>query len=114
MKSKSVDCGPSALLTTSVPDKNPNDNPSGDDVMTIDDMISRSERIPAWWHTALTGEGQRFESAKELRLALLYYSMAKKSEYEFGKNEPKRIRVFCRFKEAKKLSMVVVCLSTEK
>ncbi|XP_020243324.1 uncharacterized protein LOC109821556 [Asparagus officinalis] len=101
LKSKSVDCGPSALLTTSVPDKNPNDNPSGDDVMTIDDMISRSERIPAWWHTALTGEGQRFESAKELRLALLYYSMAKKFEYEFGKNEPKRIRVFCWFKAAK-------------
>ncbi|XP_020262751.1 uncharacterized protein LOC109838739 [Asparagus officinalis] len=101
LNSKSVDCGPSALWTTSVPDKNPNDNPSGDDVMTIDDMISRSERIPAWWHTALTGEGQRFESAKELRLALLYYSMAKKFEYEFGKNEPKRIRVFCRFKAAK-------------
>ncbi|XP_020266071.1 uncharacterized protein LOC109841518 [Asparagus officinalis] len=90
LNSKSIDCGPPELSSTTVADKNPNDIPSRDNVMMIDDMISRSERIPAWWHTALTGEGQRFESVKELRLALLYYSMAKKFEYEFVKNEPKR------------------------
>ncbi|XP_020263173.1 uncharacterized protein LOC109839155 [Asparagus officinalis] len=44
LNSKNIDCGPSALWTTSFPDKNPNDNPSEDDVMTIDGMINRSER----------------------------------------------------------------------
>ncbi|XP_020258540.1 uncharacterized protein LOC109834940 [Asparagus officinalis] len=107
LNSKSIDCGPLELSSTTVADKNPNDIPSRDNVMMIDDMISRSERIPAWWHTALTGEGQRFESAKELRLALLYYSMAKKFEYEFVKNEPKCIRVFCRFKVAKNCSWML-------
>ncbi|XP_020249093.1 uncharacterized protein LOC109826476 [Asparagus officinalis] len=33
--------------------------------------------------------------------------MAKKFEYEFGKNELKRIRVFCRFKEAKNCSWML-------
>ncbi|XP_020243521.1 uncharacterized protein LOC109821775 [Asparagus officinalis] len=100
-------------LPTCVSDRIPNDNPSEDNVPMIDDMISRSERIPAWWHTALTGEGQRFESAKELRLALLYYSMAKKFEYLFAKNEPKRIRVFCRFKEAQNCPWMLFASPTQ-
>ncbi|XP_020249779.1 uncharacterized protein LOC109827226, partial [Asparagus officinalis] len=113
MNSKSIDGGPPLSTPTCVSDRIPNDNPSGDNVLMIDDMISRSERIPAWWHTALTGEGQRFESAKELRLALLYYSMAKKFEYLFAKNEPKRIRVFCRFKEAQNCPWMLFASPTQ-
>ncbi|XP_020258705.1 uncharacterized protein LOC109835121 [Asparagus officinalis] len=112
-KSKSIECGPPLSTPTCVPDRIPNDNPSGDNVLMIDDMISRSERIPAWWHTALTGEGQRFESAKELRLALLYYSMAKKSEYLFAKNELKRIRVVCRFKKAQNYPWMLFASPTQ-
>ncbi|XP_020262668.1 uncharacterized protein LOC109838653 [Asparagus officinalis] len=113
MNSKSIEGGPPLSTPTCVSDRIPNDNPSGDNVPMIDDMISRSERIPAWWHTALTGEGQRFESAKELRLALLYYSMAKKFEYLFAKNEPKRIRVFCRFKEAQNCPWMLFASPTQ-
>ncbi|XP_020243075.1 uncharacterized protein LOC109821299 [Asparagus officinalis] len=113
MNSKSIEGGPPLSTPTCVSNRIPNDNPSGDNVPMIDDMISRSERIPAWWHTALTGEGQRFESTKELRLALLYYSMAKKFEYLFAKNEPKRNRVFCRFKEAQNCSWMLFASPTQ-
>ncbi|XP_020242923.1 uncharacterized protein LOC109821142 [Asparagus officinalis] len=113
MNSKSIEGGPPLSTPTCVSDRIPNDNPSGDNVPMIDDMIRRSERISAWWNTALTGEGQRFESAKELRLALLYYSMAKKFEYLFAKNEPKRIRVFCRFKEAQNCPWMLFASPTQ-
>ncbi|XP_020263223.1 uncharacterized protein LOC109839203 [Asparagus officinalis] len=113
MKSKSIECGPPLWTPTCVSDMIPNDNPSGDNVLMIDNMISRTERIPAWWHTALTGEGQRFESAKELRLVLLYYSMAKKFEYLFTKNEPKRIRVVCRFKKSQNCSWMLFASPTQ-
>ncbi|XP_020272469.1 uncharacterized protein LOC109847650 [Asparagus officinalis] len=113
MNLKSIEGGQPLSTPICVSDRIPNDNPSGDNVPMIDDMISRSERIPAWWHTALTGEGQRFESAKELRLALLYYSMAKKFEYLFAKNEPKRIRVFCRFKEAQNYPWMLFASPTQ-
>ncbi|XP_020262981.1 uncharacterized protein LOC109838960 [Asparagus officinalis] len=77
----------------------PIDNPSGSSVVRSDDIINNTVMIPGWWHNALTEEGQEFESAEELRLALTYYSLAKMFDYEFKKNEPKRIRVYCRYKE---------------
>ncbi|XP_020262552.1 uncharacterized protein LOC109838530 [Asparagus officinalis] len=75
------------------------DFPSGEVVMRADDILNNTSSIPQWWHTALTEKGQQFETVTELRLALQYYSIAKKFEYEFVKNEPKRIRVCCRYKE---------------
>ncbi|XP_020245440.1 uncharacterized protein LOC109823573 [Asparagus officinalis] len=76
-----------------------NDFPSGEVVMRADDILNNTSSIPQWWHTTLTEKGQQFETVNELRLALQYYSMAKKFDYEFVKNEPKRIRVCCRYKE---------------
>ncbi|XP_020249356.1 uncharacterized protein LOC109826749 [Asparagus officinalis] len=67
--------------------------------MRADDIISKTYSIPDCWHTALTKKGQQFETVNDLRLALQYYSMAKKFDYDFVKNEPKRIRVICRYKE---------------
>ncbi|XP_020272593.1 uncharacterized protein LOC109847765 [Asparagus officinalis] len=75
------------------------DFPSGKIVMRADDILNNTSSIPQWWHTALTEKGQQFETVTELRLALQYYSMAKKFEYEFVKNDPKHIRVCCRYKE---------------
>ncbi|XP_020263043.1 uncharacterized protein LOC109839024 [Asparagus officinalis] len=80
----------------------PIDNPSGNSVVRSDDIINSTVMIPGWWHNALTEEGQEFESAKELRLALTYYALAKMFDYVFKKNKPKRIRVYCRYKETYK------------
>ncbi|XP_020263286.1 uncharacterized protein LOC109839266 [Asparagus officinalis] len=68
----------------------PNDCPSGEIVMRADDIISKTYNIPDCWHTTLTEKGQQFETVNDLRLALQYYSMAKKFDYDFVKNEPKR------------------------
>ncbi|XP_020262613.1 uncharacterized protein LOC109838592 [Asparagus officinalis] len=75
------------------------DCPSGENVVRADDIISKTYSIPDCWHTALTGKGQQFETAIDLRLTLQYYSIEKKFDYDFVKNEPKRIRVICRYKE---------------
>ncbi|XP_020263245.1 uncharacterized protein LOC109839228 [Asparagus officinalis] len=72
---------------------------SGKIVIRADDILNNTSSIPQWWHTTLTEKGQQFKTVTELRLALQYYSMAKKFEYEFLKNEPKRIRICCRYKE---------------
>ena len=68
----------------------------------MNDVVSDSSRIPAWWHEAITGKGQQFESAKEVRMALIYYSIAKKFAFNYVNNEPKRIRASCMFRKETK------------
>ncbi|XP_020266052.1 uncharacterized protein LOC109841498 [Asparagus officinalis] len=92
-------CHPPSGGNASNSERIPTDCPSGENVVRADDIISKTYSIPDCWHTALTGKGQQFETAIDLRLALQYYSMAKKFDYDFVKNEPKRIRVICRYKE---------------
>ncbi|XP_020271073.1 uncharacterized protein LOC109846259 [Asparagus officinalis] len=92
-------CHPPSGGNASNSERIPTDCPSGENVVRADDIISKTYSIPDCWHTALTGKGQQFETAIDLRLALQYYSMAKKFDYDFVKNEPKRIQVICRYKE---------------
>ncbi|XP_020270611.1 uncharacterized protein LOC109845751 [Asparagus officinalis] len=92
-------CHPPSGGNASNSERIPNDCLSGEIVMRADDIISKTYSIPDCWHTTLTEKGQQFETVNDLRLALQYYSMAKKFDYDFVKNEPKRIRVICRYKE---------------
>ncbi|XP_020264543.1 uncharacterized protein LOC109840345 [Asparagus officinalis] len=92
-------CHPPSGGNASNSERIPNDCPSGEIVMRADDIISKTYSIPDCWHTTLTKKGQQFKTVNDLRLALQYYSMAKKFDYDFVKNEPKRIRVICRYKE---------------
>ena len=45
--------------------------------------------------SASTGVGQQFESAKKIRLALVYHAAMKKFVYDFGKNERTRVIAIC-------------------
>ncbi|XP_020270552.1 uncharacterized protein LOC109845694 [Asparagus officinalis] len=90
---------PYESITIEESERIPNDNPQGEHVYSMNDVVSDSSRIPAWWHEAITGKGQQFESAKEVRMALIYYSIAKKFAFKYVNNEPKRIRASCMFRE---------------
>ncbi|XP_020271728.1 uncharacterized protein LOC109846900 [Asparagus officinalis] len=76
----------------------PNDNPTGDSIRLLEDMLNHQTKIPTKWHTSIREVGQKFDSAAEVRLALQYYSIAKRFEYDFYHNEQRCIRVYCRFK----------------
>ncbi|XP_020249357.1 uncharacterized protein LOC109826750 [Asparagus officinalis] len=76
----------------------PNDNPTDNSIMLLEDMLNHQTKIPIEWHTSIHEVGQKFDSATEVRLAFLYYSIAKQFEYDFYHNEQRRIRVYCRFK----------------
>jgi len=56
-------------------------------------MVNATICIPAWWHDSVRGVGQQFNSVTEVRLALIYYTIAKKFVYKFVKNDKKRITV---------------------
>jgi len=71
---------------------------AGQQVWLAKDMMNDTIRIPAWWHDAIVGVGQQFESVKEVRLAVIYFFVAKKFMYEFVKNET-RITALCKHKE---------------
>ncbi|XP_020262515.1 uncharacterized protein LOC109838487 [Asparagus officinalis] len=66
--------------------------------MLLEDMLNHQTKIPTEWHTSIRKVGQKFDSAAEVRLALQYYSIAKRFEYDFYHNEQRHIRVYCRFK----------------
>ena len=59
------------------------------------DMVNDTICIPAWWHDSVRGVRQQFNSVKSVRLALIYYAIAKKFVYKFVKNNKKRITVEC-------------------
>ena len=67
----------------------------GQHVWLVEDMISDNICIPARWHDAIQGVGKQFDSAKEVRLALIYYYTTKKFVCEFVKNEKTRVTVEC-------------------
>ncbi|XP_020258530.1 uncharacterized protein LOC109834927 [Asparagus officinalis] len=50
--------------------------------MLLEDMLNHQTKIPTEWHTSIREVGQKFDSAAEVRLALQYYSIAKRFEYE--------------------------------
>jgi hypothetical protein len=62
----------------------------------VEEMVNDSMRIPAWWHNAIEGVGQQFDDADAFRLALIYFSIAKRFSYKFIKNERTRVRVLCK------------------
>jgi len=39
--------------------------------------VNDTIRIPAWWHDSVRGVRQQFNSVKNVRLALIYYAIAK-------------------------------------
>ncbi|XP_020258605.1 uncharacterized protein LOC109835015 [Asparagus officinalis] len=91
-------CAANTPTQTCNDERIPNDNSTGDSIMLLEDMINNQTKIPAEWHTAIREIEQKFDSAAEVRLALQYYSIAKRFDYNFYHNEQRRIRVYCRFK----------------
>ncbi|XP_020254373.1 uncharacterized protein LOC109831464 [Asparagus officinalis] len=91
-------CADTPFTQTCNDERIPNDNPTGDSIMLLEDMLNHQTKIPTEWHTSIREVGQKFDSAAEVRLALQYYSIAKRFEYDFYHNEQRRIRVYCRFK----------------
>ena len=75
-------------------------SPNGGQYMWLkEDMVNDTFYIPAWWHHCITGVGQQYDSMKEVRLALIYYSIEKKCVYDFVKNDTRRITIKCSNKE---------------
>ena len=71
-------------------------NPNGSQhVWLEEEMVNDTIRIPSWWHDCIVGVGQEFNSVKEVRMALSYYSITKKFVYMFMKNEKTRVKIRC-------------------
>ena len=84
------------VLAASASGIGPNDNQH---VWLTEDIVNNIICIPLWWHDCITGVGQQFDNIIEVRLARIYYSIAKKCIYDFVKNGKRRITVKCSKKE---------------
>jgi len=58
-------------------------------------MVNNTICILAWWHHCIRGVDQQCDNVKKVRLAMIYYSIAKKFVYKFVKNNKTRISIEC-------------------
>ena len=65
----------------------PTSNPKGEHICNIEKTMNETICIPAWWHNVIIDVGQKFECAKEVMFALMYFSIANKFVYDFVKNK---------------------------
>ena len=80
-------CADTTFTQTCNDERIPNDNPTGDSIMLLEDMLNHQTKIPTEWHTSIREVGQKFDSAAEVRLALQYYSIVKRFKYDFYHNK---------------------------